>query len=379
MNKYQKYIDDPNYEFVTYNNKTNNFAFGGKQQETNIGKVPPNQANSEVENNEVAQFPNGTTTNFVGNNHSEGGIKTNLPSGTNIFSARIKYPGTNKTIADIAKKYPTTKYQKKLEDTNSDSITKTTAELMINRNNQMLQGLFQDQEMLKQNKMQTSLMKAQKKYEFGGMTPPNRLTNKTLTKPQMFNKGGMPCYNCGGMKYSLGGDTAVGAGEGALSGAATGMAFGPWGALIGGIGGGLMGAYNGYNGSKQQEELLKQQQLQAQQMPIQPQQQGIFASGGNVGYEALDSFKTARNNFIKMDDMSRPYYTGRLTYELLDKADRQLPYANGGTVENFSKGGRFMGINPAQQLQDYSIGNQYDVDDSELERLTNLGYKFKIH
>lgn len=51
----------------------------------------------EVEGGEVAKFMDGSAIEFVGPNHNEGGIDISVPSGTEIFSKRIKHEG--KTMA----------------------------------------------------------------------------------------------------------------------------------------------------------------------------------------------------------------------------------------------------------------------------------------
>lgn len=67
------------------------FALGGK-----VGYFPV-----EVEGKEVAETPNGNIFQFNGPSHEEGGIKANLPIGTDIYSDRIKIDG--KTIAERKK------------------------------------------------------------------------------------------------------------------------------------------------------------------------------------------------------------------------------------------------------------------------------------
>jgi hypothetical protein len=63
-------------------------AFGGT-----AGEVPV-----EVEGDEVAELPDGGLIDFEGPSHEDGGINTNLPEGTDIFSKRIKVSG--KTMAE---------------------------------------------------------------------------------------------------------------------------------------------------------------------------------------------------------------------------------------------------------------------------------------
>jgi hypothetical protein len=72
--------------------KTNNqalYAAGGMKV---ISRNHPNPQ-EEVEGGETAITPNGKNIQFRGPKHNNGGIKTNLPAGTRIFSDRIVYPG----------------------------------------------------------------------------------------------------------------------------------------------------------------------------------------------------------------------------------------------------------------------------------------------
>jgi len=74
------------------NIKTNNqalYAAGGMKV---VSKNHPNPQ-EEVEGGETAITPNGRNIQFRGPKHNNGGIKTNLPAGTRIFSDRIIYPG----------------------------------------------------------------------------------------------------------------------------------------------------------------------------------------------------------------------------------------------------------------------------------------------
>ena len=72
--------------------KTNNqalYAAGGMKV---VSRNHPNPQ-EEVEGGETAITPNGRNIQFRGPKHNNGGIKTNLPAGTRIFSDRIIYPG----------------------------------------------------------------------------------------------------------------------------------------------------------------------------------------------------------------------------------------------------------------------------------------------
>lgn len=48
---------------------------------------------SEVEGQEVAEFPSGEVGQFRGPSHGEGGIPVNLPVGTDVYSKRVKVNG----------------------------------------------------------------------------------------------------------------------------------------------------------------------------------------------------------------------------------------------------------------------------------------------
>jgi hypothetical protein len=65
------------------------YAQGGLKT---ISRNHPNPQ-EEVEGGESAITPNGQNIQFKGPKHNNGGIKTNLPSGTRIFSDRLIYPG----------------------------------------------------------------------------------------------------------------------------------------------------------------------------------------------------------------------------------------------------------------------------------------------
>lgn len=70
-------------------NTQNLYAQGGLKT---ISRNHPNPQ-EEVEGGESAITPNGQNIQFKGPKHNNGGIKTNLPSGTRIFSDRLIYPG----------------------------------------------------------------------------------------------------------------------------------------------------------------------------------------------------------------------------------------------------------------------------------------------
>lgn len=157
------------------------------------------QNNVEIENNEYLILPDGSTEIASGYDHSDrysvgdmemGGINTNLPDGTRVFSDHLK-PGdfnkmsfeeksanlasvmqsggavtmdlnsyfaggttgkdSNKTFAQIAKKYDNTEYQKILDNPFSKQVDKNTASIMIAKNNAVLDKLFAEQQLLNGN------------------------------------------------------------------------------------------------------------------------------------------------------------------------------------------------------------------------------------
>ena len=98
-------------EESNYNIKTNQQALYGKGGVKIINQNQPN-AQEEVEGGEAAQTPQGQNIQFNGPDHEEGGIKTNLPEGTRIFSDRLKMG--KHTFAKLAK--PIQNRIEKLED-----------------------------------------------------------------------------------------------------------------------------------------------------------------------------------------------------------------------------------------------------------------------
>lgn len=97
------------------------FAFGGS-----VGNNVP----VEVEGGEVAQDPNGNLIEFQGPSHKDGGIKTALPEGSEIYSKRILIEG--KTIADRKKEreLKIKSLEKKLKDF-EDPLTRKTLNKII--------------------------------------------------------------------------------------------------------------------------------------------------------------------------------------------------------------------------------------------------------
>lgn len=120
-----------------YNNDNMVFANGGM---VNINDDMPN-ASEEVEGNETAITPDGQHIAFNGPSHEEGGIETNLPEGTFIFSDRLKMG--KKTFASLAK--PIQNKITKLEE-NPSKFAKNSKELLTKQ----LDFLANNQEQIKQ-------------------------------------------------------------------------------------------------------------------------------------------------------------------------------------------------------------------------------------
>ena len=109
--------------------------------------------NAEVEKEENTLNPDGSTNQYNGSSHENGGIPTQLYPGTLIFSDRLKLPGTKKTFADLNKKNNTDKVQKILDDENATSTAKSTAQLIKDLKNAKSLELFKAQEELKNFKI----------------------------------------------------------------------------------------------------------------------------------------------------------------------------------------------------------------------------------
>ena len=151
-------------------------AMGGADIDQYIGKekietndtlqpVPREEANLEAEKGETAYGDingDGMAEHYKigGKRHSQGGTPLNLPDDTFIFSdtksmmikdpALLKMfgkpPGKSYTPADLAKQYDINKYRKLIQDPDSTSIEKKTAELMIRNYNMKLGALALAQE-----------------------------------------------------------------------------------------------------------------------------------------------------------------------------------------------------------------------------------------
>lgn len=105
----------------------------------------------EIEGGEFIQLPNFETEMATGPSHSNGGIPTNLPDQTKVYSNNLKPEGSKKTFAQIAKNYDITSYKKTIDNPFAKQVDKDTASIMMQRNQRILDDLFNDQQALNGN------------------------------------------------------------------------------------------------------------------------------------------------------------------------------------------------------------------------------------
>lgn len=120
-----------------------------KPTDINDLKAPRSMANTEVEGGEVIQTPQGLSGIIHGPSHNDGGIPTNLPQDSKVFSEKLKFNfngNKKKSYADMAKKYATEKEHEIIQSKDSDKIAQDTAKMNIQFKNQKLEELFKQQE-----------------------------------------------------------------------------------------------------------------------------------------------------------------------------------------------------------------------------------------
>ena len=165
MEKYKEYMNNPDYQFVPYN--------------------------SEIEGGETAQTPEGEVMTFEGAKHESGGIPTNLPEGTRIYSDKIKLG--KRTIASY-----TTPITKKINSLKGEGeVIDKAKQNSIQLMNKQLDYYFNAQEEIKQqDDMKRSLKMAKggliPKYDGGGTTYPvegeiNPMTRMRYTRQDVIN------------------------------------------------------------------------------------------------------------------------------------------------------------------------------------------------
>ena len=133
--------------------------------------------NSEIEDDEVVQTPDGQqpqaydggslqqtsddTYTANGQTHDNGGIGTQLPNNSKIFSDRIKHPQTKQTYAKMAHGITLKKgrAEKILKDPKATTIAKRTAQFTHQKAEKDLTGLFNHQEGFKHSKLHMGMQK----------------------------------------------------------------------------------------------------------------------------------------------------------------------------------------------------------------------------
>ncbi len=126
--------------------------------------------NAEVELQENTIAPDGEFTQYDGPSHERGGIKTNLEAGELIFSDKLKLG--KKTFADLNKVNNTNKEDKVLENKKVNHIQKLTAQLMKEAKLKQSVQLFEQQEALKQDKLNNYAKRLgidSKSFRYGGV------------------------------------------------------------------------------------------------------------------------------------------------------------------------------------------------------------------
>lgn len=165
---------------------------GGMMKCADGGMLP----NAELESQENTLNPDGSTNQYNGPSHEAGGIPTKLDPGTLIFSDKLKLPGTKKTFASLNKENMTSKEDKILSDKKADSTARITAELMKQAKNKKSIALFQEQENLKQSKLDnyTKRLGGVQKYFGGGFVPPTEDDTYGMEAPQYTSSNGTNYY-----------------------------------------------------------------------------------------------------------------------------------------------------------------------------------------
>ena len=190
-------------------------AKDGAKINTRYGLNDRTISNVEIEGGEFLILPDGTTEIAKGPSHKNGGINTILPEGTKVFSNHLKpkdlhkmpadqklmlmnnymqdggdmsmglgldylddvkeliqgnkdkkssdsndddagtkrsgYKDNTRTFAELAKRYDLKQYQELLDNPFTNQVDRQTAELLIRRNQQILDQLFRDQQILNSN------------------------------------------------------------------------------------------------------------------------------------------------------------------------------------------------------------------------------------
>lgn len=166
---------DPIYD---YNNMYGKDTNGGSQfqpivkaEDGALVRGPSSKALPiEIEGGELLQLPDGKLEIGKGPKHKKGGIPTLLPSGTRVFSNKLKPKDSDKTFAELAKLEDYTEEQDTLNNFYALAPSKQAAELMMQRKMKNLEEIFQSQQMMNDDSSGESSFKKGGKmsYENGG-------------------------------------------------------------------------------------------------------------------------------------------------------------------------------------------------------------------
>lgn len=203
-----------------YANQGAMYPNGGQVPPDSTMRIMPNMSrlpmmpNAEVELQENTLNPDGSTNQYNGPSHAQGGIGTNLPTGAKVFSDRLKMG--NKTFAELNKKNNTDKEQKILDNAKATKESKLTAKIMQSTKNRLSDQLFEAQEQLKMKKLgkyaerlgidQLPMQSQSQELRGPGMQPvpqgPNQgsgFENHPLRWGNSFAYGGVKKYGMGDM------------------------------------------------------------------------------------------------------------------------------------------------------------------------------------
>ena len=317
------------------------YAMGGVTQLPGGGY---GDGTGQVENDENSVAPNGQFTQFNEPSHDQQNPNVpnaSLTAGEKVFSAKLKMPGTKKSFAQLNKANNTNRQDKVLEDSKATSIAVNTAKLLKGIKAQNSDMLFAAQEQLKQDKVKAYArrMGVELPDEQEQVHNPQEEQAEMMTArnggqyiKSNANPRSKPDYLGGAYSQStrdinrdrMSGvlPTVIGTGIGAVGGSMVNPGIGT---VAGGIAGGI-------GANRLNKENLAQSKLGDYE--YQSELQG-YANGGmhTLGYQ--DPRVTGG---IDMTNPSSVQYHNEFG-----------KYEMGGEMDQYKKGGRFMGINPAHK------------------------------
>ena len=205
-------------KFIANNGQNLGSLFGSMASFENGGTVGSRLV--EVEGDEVAETPDGSVFEFDGPSHEQGGIKTSLPVGTEIYSDAIKIQG--KTMAERKKDREKKEAKaRKVYEQSGDKVSKNTLERILHGNK-----LEEEQDTLTQDYI-NNIEKTQgtPKFANGGPVLPflmNKLFNngdnidlqESIVKPKPIVEVGLP--NVGNMLSKSGNSDSFHTGDNEL-------------------------------------------------------------------------------------------------------------------------------------------------------------------